>query len=143
MVACFTRIAAGQSPPAEVRAEPTATIRFLNGPSVRNHGVKGHFRLTALRPNEIVLVRLDYSPTFAGLPIVATSLDGGTVTLSPSRELVNENGVGWMRFQVGPKPGLYRLMVLTGGVKSMLKFWVDDPRNPQANSPAIRRQMGS
>jgi hypothetical protein len=123
--------------------EPRAIIRFLNGQSVRNHGVNGHFRLTALNPNESVLVRLDYSPMFAGLPIVATPLDGGTVTLSPSRVWVDEKGVGWMRFQVGPKPGLYRLMVLTGGVKSMLKFWVDDPQNPQANPPAIRRQTGS
>jgi hypothetical protein len=142
MLACFARIAAGQSPPAEVQnisVAPKVTIDFVNGPSVRNRGGKGHFRLTAVRPNESVLVRLDYLPTFAGLPIAATPLDGGSVALANSNLAVDQNGVGWVRFNAGPKPGLYRVMILTGGVKSILKFWVDDPLNPAGNPPAIRR----
>lgn len=145
LLGCLTAsFAAGQSTGvgAQIGAEPTATIGFGNGQSIRTHSVKGHFRLTALHANESVLVRLDYQPTFAGLPIVATSLDGGSVALPRSNGSVDTNGVGWMRFKVGPKPGLYRVMILTGGVQSILKFWVDDPRNPQANPPAIHRETG-
>lgn len=146
MLGCLTAsFAAGQSTAvdAQISAEPTATLGFGNGPSIRTHSVKGHFRLTALHANESVLVRLDYQPAFAGLPIVATPLDGGTVTLPRSKASVDDYGVGWMRFKVGPKPGLYRVMILTGGVKSILKFWVDDPRNPRANPSAIRRETGA
>jgi hypothetical protein len=119
-----------------------ATIGFGNGPSIRTHSVQGHFRLTALHANESVLVRLDYQPAFAGMPIVATPLDGGTIALSKSKASVDGNGVGWMRFKVGPNPGLYRVMILTGRVQSILKFWVDDPRNPRAIPTAIRRETG-
>jgi hypothetical protein len=120
-----------------------ATIGFGNGPSIRTHSVKGHFRLTALHANEGVLVRLDYQRAFAGLPITINPLDGGTVALPRSKGAIDENGVAWMRFKVGPKPGLYRVMVLTGGLQSILKFWVDDPRNPQANPPAIHHETGA
>lgn len=146
LLACLAAsYAAGQSPDlaAQLSAEPIATIGFGNGPSVRTHSIKGHFRLTSLHANESVLVRLDYQPAFAGLPVTISPLDGGTVALPRSKGSVDENGVAWMRFKVGPNPGLYRVMVLTGGLQSILKFWVDDPRNPQANPPAIRHETGA
>jgi hypothetical protein len=146
LLACLAAsYAAAQSPDlaAQLSAEPIATMGFGSGPSVRTHSVKGHFRLTSLHANESVLVRLDYQRAFAGLPITINPLDGGTVALPRSKGALDQNGVAWMRFKVGPKPGLYRVMVLTGGLQSILKFWVDDPRNPQLNPPAIHHETGA
>jgi hypothetical protein len=118
---------------------PVATIGFSNAPSVRSHCVNGHFRPAAVYANESVIIRLEYQPTFAGIPIEATALDGGDVIVPTSNPAVDGNGVGWVRFRAGKQPGLYRVLILTGGSRSTLKFWVDDPKNPAGNPPAIRR----
>jgi hypothetical protein len=126
-------------PNASVDIGPMATIGFSNAASVRNHCVNGHFRPAAVYANESVTVRLEYLPAFAGISIIATALDGGEVVTPKSQTAIDQNGVAWFRFRAGDKPGLYRVMILADSKRSILKFWVDDPKNPSASPPAIRR----
>lgn len=128
-----------QSNTTPVDMGPVVTIGFSNAPSVRSHAAKGHFRTAAVYANETVTVRLEYLPAFAGVPIVATALDGGEVAIPRPKAAIDENGVAWIRFRAGQKPGLYRVMILADSKQSILKFWVDDPKNPSASPPAIRR----
>jgi hypothetical protein len=123
-----------------VEIGPRITIGLSNAALIRHRGVNGHIRPTAVFPNEDVTVRLDYAHEFVGSPIVATPLDGGEVSLTRPNALVDQNGVGWIRFRAGREPGLYRVVILTGGNRSIVKFWVDDSKNPAGNLPAIHRR---
>jgi hypothetical protein len=89
--------------------------------------------------NESVTVRLQYLPAFAGTSVIATALDGGEVAVPKSQSAVDQNGTVWIRFRAGDKPGLYRVLILADSKRSILKFWVDDPKNPSASPPAVRR----
>jgi hypothetical protein len=128
-----------QSNTTPVDTRPVVTIGFSNAPAVRSHAANGHFRPAAVYANETVTVRLEYLPAFAGVPIVATALDGGEVAVPRAQAAIDENGVAWIRFRAGQQPGLYRVLVLAGSKHSILEFWVDDPKNPSASPPAIRR----
>jgi hypothetical protein len=100
--------------------------------------VKGHFRLTDIRPHETVNVRLQFPLSFNNAPVLATALDGGQATVSTSNMTIAPDGTTRMRFQAGDQPGLYRVLVVVGTSRSILKFWIADPQNPNGNPPVLQ-----
>jgi hypothetical protein len=123
-------------PPAD--AGPVATIGFANSTSVRTRSSGGQFRLTGIRPHEAVNIRLQFPVSLASAPLLATALDGGEASVQGQRSLIAFDGTISMRFKAGDKPGLYRVLVVAGASRSVLKFWIADPQNPKANPPVLQ-----
>jgi hypothetical protein len=116
---------------------PIATIGYAHS-SVRTRGREGQFRLTGIRERETVHVRLQFSPQSAGARFFTTALDGGETTVPGQNSLIASDGTTSMLFKAGDQPGLYRVLVSAGGNRSVLKFWVDDSKNPQSNPPVLQ-----
>ncbi len=123
-------------PPTD--AGPTATIAFANSASVRTHSKGGHFRLTGISPSETVNVRLQFPLSFASAPLLVTALDGGEVRVQRQYSVIAADGTTAIRFKAGDQPGLYRVLVMAGESRSVLKFWVADPKNPKDNPPVLQ-----
>lgn len=122
-------------PPVEIG--PVATIGDARS-SVRTQSRGGKFRLTGIRERQTVNVRLQFSPQFAGTSFSAMALDGGETIVPGQNSVIAPDGTTSMLFKAGDQPGLYRVLVIGGGNRSILKFWVADSKNPQNNPPVLK-----
>jgi hypothetical protein len=116
---------------------PVVTISHANAASVRTQGRGGHFRLLGIGAHETVNVRLQFSPSFAGTAFFASALDGGESSASRPNSVIAADGTTSIRFKAGDQPGLYRVLIIAGEDRSLLSFWVADPKNPKANRPVL------
>lgn len=89
-----------------------------------------------MQKGETVSLLLSYPMDFAGQPVVAESLDGGTLKANQLIALVKADATVDLSFTAGTQPGLYRIAVRAGDNLSLLRFWVLDPDNPAAQ-PAV------
>ncbi|MEN3368003.1 MAG: hypothetical protein V7609_146 [Verrucomicrobiota bacterium] len=121
-----------------VDAGPVATIGFANSTSVRTRSSGGQFRLTGIRPNETISIRLQFPVSLASAPLLATALDGGEANVQGQRSLIAADGTISVRFKAGGQPGLYRVLVVAATNRSLLKFWVPDPKNPKGTPPVLQ-----
>jgi hypothetical protein len=124
--------------PVPADTGPAATIVFPNSTSVRTHSSRGHFRLTGIRALEMVRVHFRFPLSFASTAMIVSALDGGEVNVSPGHDSVAADGTASLQFKAGDHPGLYRVLLVAGGNRSLLKFWVADPQNPKANPPHLQ-----
>ncbi|MEY2506449.1 MAG: hypothetical protein QOH01_778 [Verrucomicrobiota bacterium] len=121
---------------APTDVDPVAVIQFGNAGEVHTRSSRGHFRLTSIRPNQTVNVRLEYPVSLAGKPVTAAALDGGEATISKPNATIGPDGKTSMHFSAGGQPGLYRVLIVCRESRSLLQFWVPDPQNPRRNPPA-------
>jgi hypothetical protein len=119
------------------KAGPSATITFAGSEPFKTRSKSGLFRLTGIRPGEVVEVKLQFPSEWAKTNVVIQALDGGNVSAQAKDALVAADGSASFRFQAGNQPGLYRVSAIGGGSSSILKFWVADPKNPKANPPVL------
>jgi len=69
--------------------------------------------------------------------MIAGALDGGIVTSAQTNPTIAADGTVSIQFQVASQPGLYRVVLNTGGVFTTLQFWVANSQNPLANPLAL------
>jgi len=124
------------APVLQERIEPKATLLFNGATPLKMKG-KGAFPLTAIRPREVVEIKLEFPLAAANAPLIIQAADGGALVGSPKGVVIGADGAAAFRFQVSDQPGLYRLSINGGGSSTMLKFWVSDPQNARANPPVI------
>jgi hypothetical protein len=105
---------------------------------VRTHSSQGHFRLAGIGARETVNVRLNFPPSLAGTAIMVSSLDGGELNIPGRHDIIAPDGRASFQFKAGDQPGLYRVLLVASGNRSLLKFWVDDSKNPKANPPHLQ-----
>jgi hypothetical protein len=118
-------------------AGPVATIAYAHS-SVRSRARGGQFRLAGIHAHETVNVRLQFSPEFAGARFFAAALDGGEASVPGRDSVVASDGTISMLYRAGDQPGLYRVQLSAGGNRSVLKFWVANPKDPQSNPPVVQ-----
>ena len=116
---------------------PVATIGHANAASVRTQGRGGHFRLLGIGAQETVNVRLQFAPSLAGTRFSASALDGGESSVSRPNSVIAADGTTTIHFKAGDQPGLYRVLIIAGENRSIMSFWVADPKNPKANRPVL------
>jgi hypothetical protein len=124
--------------PVPADTGPVATIVFANSTSVRTHSSRGNFHLTGIRPLEAVHVRLRFPVSFATTAMTITPLDGGVVSVSSGHPIIATDGTASLQFRAGDRPGLYRVLLVAGANRSLLKFWVTDPQNPKTTPPLLQ-----
>jgi hypothetical protein len=124
------------APPAD--DGPVATIGFANSASVRSHSVKGRFRLTGIKAHETINIQLQFPSSLANSSLAVAALDGGEATLQTPRTIIDANGSASIRFKAPGEPGLYRIAVTAGTTRSILQFWVVDPKNAQWTPPLLK-----
>jgi hypothetical protein len=80
-----------------------------------------------------VIIQLQLADRSPESPIVVQALDGGNV----GQNAVDPDGTVSFAFQAGTQPGLYRVLVKSGGTTATLRFWVPDQQHPETNPPAL------
>jgi hypothetical protein len=128
------------APATAERIEPKATILFPGAAPLKVRSKGGSFPLTAIRPREVVEIKLEFPGASAGTPLIIQAPDGGEVLGAPKGVVTGAEGTATFRFQVSDQPGAYRLSIRGAGSSAMLKFWISDPQNPKANPPVINPQ---
>jgi hypothetical protein len=123
-------------PPDE--AGPVALITFANSTSVRTRSKGGHFRLTGIRPSETVNARLQFPLSFVGTTVAVSALDGGEARVQSQNSLIGSDGTTTLQFKASAQPGLYRVLIVAGASRSVLRFWIADPNNPQNNRAVLK-----
>lgn len=122
-------------PPAE--NGPSATIALAGKAQFKAKSRKGRFPLAGIGRLEAADIQLQFPGGWANATIIIEALDGGRVLGTPRSNVIAADGTASFRFQVGDKPGLYRILLICAGNSSTLKFWVADPENPNANPPVL------
>jgi hypothetical protein len=117
-------------------AGPVAVVSFSNGRWLVATAERGLSSLIGLQANDQVTLELSFPQDFAGQPIGAESLDGGTLSASQRTTTLNADGAVNLTFAAGVQPGLHRIALRAGGTVSLLRFWVIDPANPSSH-PAL------
>jgi hypothetical protein len=112
---------------------PVAVVSFSDGSWLAATAERGLSSLIGLQPNDQVTLELSFPQDFAGQPIGAESLDGGTLSSSQRTATLNADGVLSLTFAAGVQPGLHRIALRAGGAVSILRFWVIDPANPSSH----------
>jgi hypothetical protein len=129
----------GSTPPSPIdNQNPTMAANFADGRSIALRSMSGRFPLVAANSGETVSVKLRFASQ--GRVAVAQCLDGGALSNGAGNIALDANGSGSFQFQLGAKPGLYRVVISSGGARSMLQFWVTDPTSPAANPAALQAQ---
>lgn len=113
-------------------------MSFADGRSIALRSMSGRFPLVAANPGETVSVKLRFASQ--GGVAVAQCLDGGALSNGADNIALDANGSGSFQFQLGAKPGLYRVVISSGRAVSTLQFWVTDPTTPAANPAALQAQ---
>jgi hypothetical protein len=112
---------------------PVAVVLLSDGRWLATTAERGLSSLIGLQPNDQVTLELSFPQDFAGQPIGAESLDGGTLSSSQRTATLNADGVLSLTFAAGVQPGLHRIALRAGGTVSLLRFWVIDPANPSSH----------
>jgi len=118
---------------------PTALITFASGKSCRIRSQNGRFALVAASAGETVSVELRFPPGIVESANVQC-LDGGVLSAGAENISLDADRLGSFRFQVGSKPGLYRVPINSGGAAATLQFWVLNPDNPRSNPATLQAQ---
>lgn len=123
------------APPQE--EGPTATIKFADATQIQTQPSDlGRFPLVGLRPREVIDIGLDFPASSMSTSVTAQPLDGGRI-IGRSKDAGKGPGTGFIRFQIGDQPGLYRVLITGLRTRSMFQFWVADTKNPKNNRPVI------
>lgn len=124
--------------PAPVLEEgPTAIITFADETQIKAQASSsGRFQLVGLHPREVINIAFDVPVSPVSNPVTAQPLDGGKI-IGPPKDVGKGPQASSIRFQVGDQPGLYRVFITGGRSRSMLQFWVADPKNPKNNRPVV------
>jgi hypothetical protein len=119
-------------------AQPlSASISFANATEIKTRASSsGRFQLVGLNPTEVIGIAVDFPVSLVSASITAQPLDGGKI-IGPPKDLGKGMGTGSIRFQAGDEPGLYRVLITSARSRSMLQFWVADPKNPMNKPPVI------
>lgn len=128
------------APVLQERIEPKATLQFNGATPLKLRSRGGFFPLTAIRPREVVEVKVQFPVALAKTPLIIQAPDGGELLGSSKGVVLGADGTAAFRFQVSDQPGSYRLSISGAGSNTLLKFWVSDPQNPRANPPVITPQ---
>jgi hypothetical protein len=115
---------------------PSATITFADATQIKPQaGNSGRFQLIGLHPREVIDIAVEFPATLQITSMTAHPLDGGKI-LGPPKGPGTDAPAGRVRFQVGNQPGLYRVVITRSGSRSLLQFWVANPKAPKGN-PAV------
>ncbi|MEN3369490.1 MAG: hypothetical protein V7609_1633 [Verrucomicrobiota bacterium] len=119
-------------------AQPlTASIAFANATEIKTRASSsGRFQLVGINPREVVDIAVDFPASLPSTSITAQSLDGGKI-VGPPKDVGKGVGATSIRFQAGDQPGLYRVLITGARSRSILQFWVADPKNPMNKRPVI------
>jgi hypothetical protein len=115
------QIANAQEPEGALSDE----ITFGDGGEIQEYSIKGKFAPVALNALETTDVRLQFSTSLAGAPVIMQALDGGG--LSGESATIDDTGTASFQFQAADQPGLYRILVIAEGTVSMVQFEVPNP----------------
>jgi hypothetical protein len=115
------QIANAQEPEGALSDE----ITFGDGEEIQEYSTKGKFAPVTLEPMGTTDVRLQFSTSLAGAPVIMQALDGGG--LSGESGTIDDTGKTSFQFQVSHYPGLYRVLVIAEGTVSMVQFEVPNP----------------
>jgi len=116
---------------------PTAAITFPSGTFLQLRSTSDLFPLVAADPGASLNIQLRFPVSFAGATIIAQPLDGGIASIAQDNPTIAADGTASIQFQAASQPGLYRVLLNTGGVFTTLQFWVANSQNPSANPPAL------
>lgn len=117
---------------------PTVAVTFSDGKSVAIRSKHGHFPLIGANASETVSVQVQFAPASSGAA-AAQCLDGGMLSTGAENIALAGDGSGSFSFQVGSKPGIYRVSLTgEGGAAATLQFWVADPDAGDSNPPSLQ-----
>src|SRR6266487_4254721 len=103
---------------------PTVAITFPSGASLQLRSTSDLFPLVAADAGASLNIQLRFAADLAGVTITAQPLDGGTASSTQDNPTVAADGTASIQFQAASQPGLYRVLLNTGGVFTTLTFWV-------------------
>jgi len=125
------------APSVLASGNPTAAITFPSGAFLQVRSTSDLFPLVAADPGASLNIQLRFPVNFAGATIIAAALDGGIASIAQDNPAIAADGTASIQFQVASQPGLYRVLLNTGGVFTTLQFWVANSQSPSANPPAL------
>ncbi len=125
------------APPVLASGRPTAAITFSDGAFLQLGSTGDLFPLVAADAGESVGIQLRFPVSFVGAMIIAQPLDGGIVSIAQNNPTIAVDGTASIQFQAASQPGLYRILLNTGGVFTILQFWVANSQVPSANPPTL------
>jgi hypothetical protein len=112
----------------------TANVQFSNGQSVNVADFSG---LIGIQPQELVNVRLQFTPDAFGEPIIIDALGGGRTSIGNSIRVVEADGSLSFAYITTASPGPRSIGIRRGSSTSCMQFWVLDPAHPKNNPPVI------
>jgi hypothetical protein len=130
--------AADTVPPSMIDSQsPTVAVTFSDGRSLSIRSHHGHFPLVAASAGETVSVKVKLAVSNG--VAAAQCLDGGTLSDGAENISLADDGSASFQFQVGSKPGIYRVALTgSGGAIATLQFWVTDTNAGDSNPPALQ-----
>lgn len=116
----------------EVRGQTSAsaTVEFSDGETAT---VTDFSNSVGVQPNEYVNITLQFPADFAGQPITAKPIDGGTTSIGSSILVAGTDGSITFSFLAANQPGWNSIVIQVGATNVCLQLWVMDSANPNNN----------
>jgi len=103
-------------------------ITLEDGEKIQGLATKGTFEPATLDPFATVDVKLQFSTSLAGAPVIVEALDGGALSGIDESAMLDGGGAVSFQFHVSDQPGLYRIMAIANASSvGMVQFEVPNP----------------
>ena len=115
-------------------ANVSATVEFSDGETAT---VTDFSSSVGVQPNEYVTITLQFPADFAGQPITAKPIDGGTASIGSSILVAGSDGSITFSFLAANHPGRNAVVIQVGATSVCLQLWVMDSANPENNPSTL------
>ncbi len=112
---------------------PAAAISLESAGAINLTSAHGYFGRVAARTNQAVAAQLQFPPDLAGQPVRVQSVDGAQLIGTTDKLTVGPDGTATIRVRLGTAEGLYRIGVICGDSRALLRFYAIAPGKPNSD----------
>ena len=139
-IICCAAITHAQSPATplpRIDRGPAAALSFDRGGGIILTSARGFFNRVAARTNQAIAVQLQFPLDLAGQAVRVQSLDGSQLIGTTDKLTLAADGTATVRVRLGPAEGLYRIGVLCGDSRALLRFYAFAPGEPISDTTLL------
>jgi len=132
-IICYAASSYGQSPGTALQlidSGPAAALSFDNGAGISLPSARGFFPRVAARTSQTVAAQVQFPVDLAGQRVLVQSLDGSQVIGATDNLTLAVDGTATIRIRLGAADGLYRVGVMCGHSRAVLRFYAFAPGEP-------------
>ncbi|MGI9113461.1 MAG: hypothetical protein DLM52_11020 [Chthoniobacterales bacterium] len=132
-IICYAATTQAQSPTTAlplIDRGPAAAMSLESTGAINLTSARGFFGRVAARTNQAVAAQLQFPVDLAGQRVLVQSLDGAQLIGTTDKLTLGADGTATIRVGLGAAEGLYRIGVVCGDSRALVRFYAVAPGRP-------------